>query len=158
MNLCYLSLGSNLDSPERQLRLAINALQKLPKSYVIKTARLYRTQAFGRKTQPHYVNSVVALNTLLTPYQLLHYCQKIEKQQGRVRKIRWGARSLDIDLLLYNNKKMDSPTLTLPHPRMHERDFVMIPLIEIACTLLRNRKITYPGFDSPHSTMLRSIR
>lgn len=132
MTVCYLGLGSNLASPERQLRRAIRALRKLPKSFIIKVAAFHHSIADGRKAQPNYVNTVIALHTQLSPNALLLYCQKIEQQQGRVRKVRWGARTLDIDILLFGKKTINTPTLCIPHPRMLERDFVLLPLLEIA--------------------------
>ena len=129
---CYLGLGSNLDSPERQLRRAIAALGKLPYSHITQVASFYHSKAWGRKAQPDYCNTVLALKTRLSPEQLLYYCQKIESQQGRIRKVRWGARTLDIDILFYDSQKINSPTLQIPHPRLHERDFVLLPLREIA--------------------------
>lgn len=131
MTLCYLGLGSNLNSPERQLRQAIEALRLLPLSNLCKVASFYRTEAWGRKQQPRFCNTVVAIQTKLTPHQLLYFCQKIESKQGRIRKLRWGARTLDIDILLYGSHKINSLNLVIPHPRMHERDFVKIPLLEI---------------------------
>ncbi len=108
------------------------ALRKLPYSQVVKIASFYRNPAWGRRTQPKFCNTVVALRTRLTPQQLLGYCQKIECQQGRIRKIKWGARTLDIDILLYGYKKIKNSTLEIPHPRIAERDFVRLPLQEIA--------------------------
>ena len=132
MTLCYLGLGSNLNNPERQIRRAIDSLRKLPSSNVVKVARFYRSKAFGRKAQPDYCNTVIAMNTALRPDQLLWYCQKVERQQGRIRKEHWGARTLDIDVLLFGSQKINSFKLKLPHPRLHQRDFVMVPLLEIA--------------------------
>ncbi|CEK10636.1 2-amino-4-hydroxy-6-hydroxymethyldihydropteridine diphosphokinase [Legionella hackeliae] len=132
MNLCYLSLGSNLSSPERQLRTAIETLRRLPATSLLKVATLYRSKAWGRKSQPDFVNTVVMLQTTLTPQQLLAECQKIEKQQGRVRKVKWGSRTLDIDILLYGSLTKKTKPLILPHPRIHLRDFVFVPLLEIA--------------------------
>ncbi|WED44372.1 2-amino-4-hydroxy-6-hydroxymethyldihydropteridine diphosphokinase [Legionella cardiaca] len=137
MNLCYLALGSNLKSPERQLRIALEALRQLPNTHLLKTATLYRSKAWGRKVQPSFFNTVVLLQTLLTPKQLLSNCQKIEKEQGRVRHIRWGSRTLDIDILLYGSLTLKSESLTLPHPRIHLRDFVFVPLLEIAPKTLK---------------------
>lgn len=136
MTLCYLGLGSNLDSPERQLRRAIAALRKLPYSHIIKIASFYPSKAWGRKTQPNYCNTVVAIHTQLHPQQLLRYCQKIERQQGRIRKIKWGARTLDIDILLFGSQIINTLNLIIPHPRLHERDFVFVPLLEIASTTI----------------------
>ncbi|CDZ78296.1 2-amino-4-hydroxy-6-hydroxymethyldihydropteridinepyrophosphokinase [Legionella massiliensis] len=132
MTLCYLGLGSNLNSPERQLRQAISALRQLPDTQLYKVASFYRSKAWGRKAQPHFCNTAVALKTTLTPQRLLSLCKKIEHQQGRIRKIRWGARTLDIDILLYGTVEVYSQTLQIPHPRLHERHFVFIPLLEIA--------------------------
>lgn len=132
MTICYLGLGANLGSPERQLQQAIAALRRLPNIYIQKVASFYTSKCWGRKGLPHYCNTVVSVKTNLMPRQLLSLCQKIEVQQGRIRKIRWGARTLDIDLLLYGSAKMNAKELQLPHPRLHERDFVFVPLLEIA--------------------------
>lgn len=132
MNFCYLALGSNLQSPERQIRQALLALKRLPCSHLIKIAKLHHSRSWGRKAQPVFVNTVVGLQTTLTPQQLLLQCQKIEKKQGRVRRVYWGSRTIDIDILLYGSLVMKSKQLSIPHPRMHLRDFVFIPLLEIA--------------------------
>lgn len=123
-----LSLGSNLESPERQLRMAIKRLGKLPQSFLYAVAPFYKNKAVGRKSQPDYCNTVVLLNTRLTPMELLRQCQRIENQQGRVRTTRWGSRTLDIDILYYGDLTIKSPELEIPHPRIQERDFVLIPL------------------------------
>ncbi len=135
MTICYLGLGSNLANPVRQLRQAIGHLRALPKSSLLKISPIYKSKPFGGSTQPNYANLVLALKTHLPPLKLLVYCQAIERQQGRIRKKRWGARTLDIDILLYGNHRLEHPRLTLPHPRMQERDFVLIPLLVIAPTL-----------------------
>ncbi|KTD23100.1 2-amino-4-hydroxy-6-hydroxymethyldihydropteridinepyrophosphokinase [Legionella lansingensis] len=131
MNLCYLGLGSNLNSPERQLRQAIQALRQLPSTYLLKVARFYRNKAWGRKGQPRFYNTVALIQTCLTPQQLLLTCQKIERKQGRIRHVKWGSRTLDIDILLYGSLIIESEKLIIPHPRMHLRDFVILPLLEI---------------------------
>ena len=141
--LCYLGLGSNLNSPERQLRRAILALSKLPYSQIVKVASFFRNPAWGRKAQPQFCNTVVAVQTRLTPQQLLRYCQKIEYQQGRIRKIKWGARTLDIDILFYGLKKIKTSTLEIPHPRIEERDFVVLPLQELMNFLCINTPVAY---------------
>lgn len=131
MNRCYLGLGSNLNSPERQLRLALSSLRKLPKSYLSQIAPFYFNKAWGRKGMPDYCNTVIELKTKLSPFLLLKYCQQIEIKQGRQRKVRFAARTLDIDILSYDNRKITNPKLSLPHPRMHKRDFVLIPLSQM---------------------------
>jgi 2-amino-4-hydroxy-6-hydroxymethyldihydropteridine diphosphokinase len=125
---CYLALGSNLGTPTRQLHQAIATLRCFPKTHVIDVANFYHNKAWGRRTQPNFVNTVVAINTYLTPNELLKKCLALEKKQGRYRLVKWGARTLDIDILLYGTQLISTPTLVIPHPRMHERDFVLIPL------------------------------
>ncbi len=128
---CYLSLGSNLRSPQRQLHQAIRLLCHLPHSRLVKCSKLYFNQAQGLRAQPPFYNAVVSLDTTLAPLQLLHHCQTIENSQGRVRKKRWGARTLDIDILIYGQLQCKTPKLTLPHPRLNLRDFVLIPLRQL---------------------------
>jgi len=132
MTLCYLGLGSNLRSPQRQLRQAITLLQKLPRTTITSISSLYFSKPLGIRAQPYYCNLVIALHTSLSPFWLLHYCQSIEKKHQRVRKKRWGARTLDIDILLFGETIMTTNKLVLPHPQMLHRDFVLIPLLEIA--------------------------
>ena len=132
MTRCYLGLGSNLRSPKRQLHKALVALRSLPRSTIVKASHIYSTQPWGVRAQPTYSNMVIAIETRLPAQTLLNYCHRIEHKQQRIRKIRWGARTLDIDLLLYGDKKIHSQTLIIPHPLMFTRDFVLIPLLEIA--------------------------
>lgn len=128
---CYLGLGSNLRSPERQLRRALLALRCLPSTHVIAVANFYFNKAWGRKAQPDYCNTVVALRTSLKPHYFLAKCQEIEKRFGRIRRVRWGARTLDIDILLFGSQKIQSASLVVPHPLFHQREFVLIPLAEV---------------------------
>ena len=132
MTRCYLALGSNLQTPERQLRRAIDAIRKLPDISVIRVARFYYGKAWGRKVQPNFCNTVLAIDTSLTPERLLRECQTIEQKHGRLRLVKNGARTLDIDIILYGSKIIDKSTLTIPHPHMLNRDFVLLPLLEIA--------------------------
>jgi 2-amino-4-hydroxy-6-hydroxymethyldihydropteridine diphosphokinase len=131
MTHCYLGLGSNLNSPKRQLHLALNALKTLPKTYILKISPFYQTAPLGVVGQPMYCNAVVLLETCLTPEQILSYVQAIETHQKRVRKKRWGSRTLDIDVLLYGTHCSTIPSLIIPHPRLHERAFMLIPLLDI---------------------------
>jgi 2-amino-4-hydroxy-6-hydroxymethyldihydropteridine diphosphokinase len=132
MPLIYLALGSNLKNAQRQLRLALRSLKHLEQSQMITVASFYSNKAQGRKGQPHFCNTVVSLHTRLSPNALLLACQRIENSQGRVRRVRWGARVIDIDILLYGDQVIQRPDLIIPHPRMAERDFVQIPLMEIS--------------------------
>lgn len=135
MTICYLALGSNLRSPERQLHKALRAIKKLPRSSISKISSMYKSTPCLGKGQPQYINMVIALNTHLTSLQLLNYCQLIELNQERVRKVKNQARTIDIDILLFGSLVRKNIKLEIPHPRMFERDFVLIPLLEIAPNL-----------------------
>ena len=129
----YIGIGSNLGDPTFQVGRAIQALATLPFCHPIAHSPLYRTAPVGGPPgQPDYINAVAALDTGLTPYQLLMALQTLELAQGRTRNVRWEARTLDLDLLLYDQLTSDDPWLTLPHPRLHERAFVLYPLRDIA--------------------------
>ncbi|KTD48005.1 2-amino-4-hydroxy-6- hydroxymethyldihydropteridine pyrophosphokinase [Legionella quinlivanii] len=130
--ICYLALGSNLKSPERQIRTAIQAIASLPKTQVLKTASLYESIAWGRKIQPCFFNTVIKVKTRLRALDLLKQCQQIEKTHGRIRRIRWGSRTLDIDILIFGKHFSCHPRLQIPHPRLLERDFMFLPLLEIS--------------------------
>lgn len=130
----WLALGSNLDDPPAQLQRAVDALRRLPGTRVIACSPVYRNPALqlpGQSPQPDYCNAVVAVDTDLAPLPLLDALQAIETAQGRVRGQRWGARTLDLDLLLYGNEVIDHPRLQVPHPAMRERRFVLQPLVDI---------------------------
>lgn len=128
----YVGLGSNLDQPDAQLRAALSALAEIPRTRVCRASRLYRTPPWGRLDQPEFVNAVAELETTLTPMELLHALQTIERGAGRERIERWGPRVLDLDLLLHGDAQIDVPGLHLPHPHLHERAFVLLPLAELA--------------------------
>lgn len=129
----YVGIGSNLDGPAKQVSTAIGLLGEVAGSRLFAASSLYRSAAFGGVEQPDFVNAVAALLTTLTPADLLAELQAIEKRQGRERNdLRWGPRVLDLDLLVYSSKKIDEPELTLPHPGIGERNFVLLPLVEIA--------------------------
>jgi len=131
MTRCYLGLGSNLNTPKRHIYLACQAIKALPQTHILNISSLYQSIPAGVTGQPNYYNAVIAIKTRLPAHTLLRYCQKIETNQGRVRKKRWGARTLDIDLLLYGQHAMQTPNLILPHPRLHVRDFMLKPLLEL---------------------------
>lgn len=133
----YIGIGSNLDDPIRQVRRAFQALESILATCCVARSPLYRTTPLGGPPdQLDYINAVVALDTGLTPGQLLTVLQALELAHGRTRTVRWGPRTLDLDLLLYDQLISDDPWLTLPHPRLHERPFVMQPLFDIAPTLM----------------------
>ena len=136
MNKVYIALGSNLAEPVQQLNEALNSLKNLPHSTLMAVSSFYQSQPLGPQDQPDYVNAVACLETELAPIPLLDALQQIENQQGRVRVRRWGERTLDLDILLYNNEIIQSERLVVPHYDMHNREFVIVPLYEIAPTLV----------------------
>jgi 2-amino-4-hydroxy-6-hydroxymethyldihydropteridine diphosphokinase len=134
--VAFVGLGSNLAHPRRQIARALAAILRLPRTSVIALSPNYRSAPVPRDdAQPDYVNAVVALRTSLSPRALLRRLQAIERRQGRDRRIaveRNAARTLDLDLLLYGRRRIRVPHLTVPHPRMHERAFVLLPLADVA--------------------------
>lgn len=127
----YIGLGSNLDDPVQQLHRALEGLTRLPQTQLVACSRFYRSTPLGPQDQPDYVNAVAALDTDLPPAALLDALQAIEVGQGRVRLRRWGPRSLDLDILLYGVAVLATPRLTVPHPGLTERSFVLYPLAEL---------------------------
>jgi 2-amino-4-hydroxy-6-hydroxymethyldihydropteridine diphosphokinase len=134
--LAFIALGSNLGDPATQLRSAVDALRNLRHSSVIAVSPAYRNPAIGPGAQPDYLNAVVALTTTLPAHDLLHALQDIEHRHGRRRDVRWGARTLDLDLALYGDATIATPELQVPHPRMLERNFVLYPLFDLAPELI----------------------
>jgi 2-amino-4-hydroxy-6-hydroxymethyldihydropteridine diphosphokinase len=132
MNTVYLGLGSNLSDPLQQIQQAISVISTHDEINTLACSSLYISQPMGPQDQPDYFNAVLKINTLLKPLALLDKLQAIENIAGRVRKDqRWGARVLDIDILLYNNEVIKNDRLTVPHYGLQEREFVVIPLAEI---------------------------
>jgi 2-amino-4-hydroxy-6-hydroxymethyldihydropteridine diphosphokinase len=129
----YVGLGSNLDDPPAQLRRALDALAELPRTRLVASSSLYRNPPMGPQDQPDFVNAAAGLLTTLSPDELLAALQAIEDAHGRDRSgPRWGPRTLDLDLLIYGQLTMQTAALTLPHPGLAERPFVLRPLQEIA--------------------------
>ena len=135
MTLVYIGLGSNLSgsnlNPSQHLEGALKSINNNPDIYNLSKSSFYRTKPIGPQDQPDYVNAVATFETTLSPIALLDYLQQIESSHGRVRTERWGARTLDLDILFYGDLSINSDRLTLPHPRLGERAFVLAPLIEI---------------------------
>lgn len=132
MTTAYLALGSNLNEPLEQLKLALKAISTLPQTQLVATSSFYQSKPLGPQDQPDYVNAVAKIETALAPLALLDELQRIENEQGRVRLRRWGERTLDLDMLLYGDEIMQTERLTVPHYDMENREFVMVPLAEIA--------------------------
>jgi len=131
----YIGLGSNLQNPTQQLQQALIALKALPQTQLVCVSSFYRSAPLGPPDQPDYCNAVAALDTALAPLALLDALQSIEQAQGRLRGERWGARTLDLDILLFGGQIIKSEHLTVPHPQMQHRAFVLCPLAEIAPNL-----------------------
>ena len=131
-----LSLGGNLGNSVQFFRQAIQALSASPNVSILRTSSVWRTSPWGKTDQPDFLNMALVLQTGLQPLQLLTLCQAIENAAGRTRAERWGPRSLDIDVISFSDVECTSAEITLPHPRAHERAFVLAPLAEIASGLV----------------------
>ena len=132
MTLAYVGLGSNLDEPRAQVERALDELALLPRSHFKRRSSLYRTAPVGHAAQPNFINAVAAIDTELDAEALLAELQAIESRHARTRSFANAPRTLDLDLLLYGDARINRPGLVVPHPRMHERAFVLQPLVEIA--------------------------
>ncbi|MFK3712048.1 MULTISPECIES: 2-amino-4-hydroxy-6-hydroxymethyldihydropteridine diphosphokinase [Leclercia] len=137
MTLAYIAIGSNLASPLEQVNAAVQALGDIPQSRVVALSSFYRTPPLGPQDQPDYLNAAIALDTALSAEALLDNTQRIELQQGRVRKEeRWGPRTLDLDIMLFGDAVINTERLTVPHYDMKRRGFMLWPLFEIAPDLI----------------------
>ena len=162
----YIGLGSNIKNPSGQIQSALNALDNHQSIELITCAHLYSSAPMGPKNQPDYTNSVCKISTTLTPIELLDVTQAIELEHGRERKAeRWGPRTLDLDILLYDQQQIDTERLVIPHYGMATREFVLVPLFEIEpdlimpdtrplsawvaeCNLVGLRRLTKPSHTS----------
>jgi 2-amino-4-hydroxy-6-hydroxymethyldihydropteridine diphosphokinase len=131
VTLAYVGLGANLGPRETTLLRAVDLLAETDGVDVLAVSQLRETEPVGVVEQPHFLNGAVALDTSLSPRELLDRLLEIEHRLGRVRDVRWGPRVVDLDLLVYGDRQMDEPGLRVPHPRLHERRFVLEPLAEL---------------------------
>ena len=131
-HIAFIGLGSNLDDPSSQLQRAIEAIAVLPDTHLLAKSSLYQCAPLGFVDQPDFVNAVAKISTGLTPSALLHALLHIEHQHGRERTFRNAPRIIDLDVLMYDDVQLHEPGLTIPHPQMHRRAFVLRPLLEIA--------------------------
>lgn len=137
MTLAYIAIGSNLASPLEQVNAAVQALGEIPQSQIVAVSSFYRTPPLGPQDQPDYLNAAVVLETALDAETLLDNTQRIELQQGRVRKEeRWGPRTLDLDIMLFGHETINTERLTVPHYDMKNRGFMLWPLFEVAPDLI----------------------
>lgn len=146
MSEAFIGLGANLGQAGATLRAAVAGLRALPGSTLTGLSSLYRSAPVGPAGQDDYLNAVARLDTPLPPHELLRALQGIENAHGRVREVRWGPRTLDLDLLLYGNDRIATADLTVPHPEMTRRNFVLVPLLEIE-----------PGARLPDGTALNDL-
>jgi 2-amino-4-hydroxy-6-hydroxymethyldihydropteridine diphosphokinase len=143
----FLGLGSNLGDREQNLQRAVDLLSAEPGIEVVASSRVWETDPVGGPSQPDYLNAVVRVQTDLTPHDLLGACLRTEAVLGRVRDVRWGPRTIDIDVLLVDTLALSDTELTIPHPRMTERAFVLLPLLEVG-----------PDVALPDGTRLSDVR
>ena len=137
MTIAYIAIGSNLASPLEQVNAAVQALGEIPQSKIVAVSSFYRTPPLGPQDQPDYLNAAVVLETALNAETLLDNTQRIELQQGRVRKEeRWGPRTLDLDIMLFGHETINTERLTVPHYDMKNRGFMLWPLFEVAPDLI----------------------
>ncbi|HLB62975.1 MAG TPA: 2-amino-4-hydroxy-6-hydroxymethyldihydropteridine diphosphokinase [Actinomycetota bacterium] len=131
MARAFLGLGSNVGDRLTNLQRAVDLLAGRVDIDIRRSSRVYETDPVGGSAQPDYLNAVVEVETTLSPRELLEACLEVEVELGRTREERWGPRTIDVDVLTYDGDRVDEPDLTIPHPRMHERAFVLVPLLEL---------------------------
>lgn len=150
-NTAYIALGTNIGNRESYLHSALQAIQEKDID-IIGFSSIYETDPVGYEDQARFLNMVIKVNTNLQPMDLLEVSQSIELESGRERKIRWGPRTLDLDILLFNQENIETERLIVPHPRMTERAFVLVPLAEI------DRDIEIPAVTKPISLLLDELQ
>ena len=138
--LAFIGLGSNLEEPREQINTALSSLDDVSEIEVLKTSSFYQSKPLLGMTGPDYLNVVCKIETKLSVLDLLSKCQQIENKQHRVREIRWGSRTIDLDILLYGDEVISTKDLSVPHPEMIKRNFVLLPLFEI------EPELELPGF------------
>ncbi|PAE06274.1 2-amino-4-hydroxy-6-hydroxymethyldihydropteridine diphosphokinase [Terribacillus saccharophilus] len=158
MKQAWIALGSNIAPRETYLQQAIQTLNEHSEIKLNQVSTVYETDPVGYEEQDQFLNLVAEVETSLKPMELLHVCQKIEQDLGRKRIIRWGPRTVDLDILLYSTENMNVEELTLPHPRMHERAFVLVPLAEIAPELLLKGKRVQEWLDTLAAQDVQGVR
>jgi 2-amino-4-hydroxy-6-hydroxymethyldihydropteridine diphosphokinase len=131
LNQVYLGIGSNKNHPYFRINTVLKQINRIKSTNIVKKSSLYVTKPLGPQAQPDFINSVIEIRTNLEPLKLLHELQNLERLHNRKKTKRWGPRSMDIDILIYNNLIMNTDKLVIPHPGLEYRDFVLIPLYEI---------------------------
>jgi len=134
--ICYLGLGSNIENRADYLKKAKDELEAVPEIAILRSSTIIETEPFGKTDQNNFLNCVLEIETDLNPRKLLQVCNKIEDKLGRVRDEKWGSRTIDIDILIYGDEINDSPKITLPHPGIHLRKFVLDSMVELCPNLV----------------------
>lgn len=150
-NKAYIALGSNMGDRFGYLKKAIQSLEDHDSIHVVNSSSIYETDPVGYTNQAQFLNMAIKVVTSLEPLELLTVCNNIETDFGRKREIKWGPRTLDLDILLYNQENIETEKLTIPHPRMCERAFVVLPLLEM------DESITIPSMSEPLEACLHQI-
>ena len=157
----FLSLGSNLGDRLSNIQQAVSLLSMSKDIKIVKSSSFYETEPWGNKNQNWFVNAAVAIDTALEPHELLKFCQNIEYTLGRIRnqKEKWQERALDIDILMYDNKVINTDELVIPHPFMHLRAFVLVPMLEVKQDLVHpilNKTVAemYDALENPEDVFL----
>ncbi|MEJ5173417.1 MAG: 2-amino-4-hydroxy-6-hydroxymethyldihydropteridine diphosphokinase [Hydrogenothermaceae bacterium] len=149
-NDVYLGLGSNVGDKTKFLMDAVHLLGK--KLNIVKTSRIYSSKPVGYTDQDIFLNMALYCRTDMEINSLLRFIKEVEKEVGRVERFRWGPREIDIDILFFNNEVYNSESLTVPHPRLHERDFVLVPLVDI------NPKLIHPVLNKTVEELLKEVK
>jgi 2-amino-4-hydroxy-6-hydroxymethyldihydropteridine diphosphokinase len=152
LNQAFIALGTNIEDRQYYLRSALTALQAHENIEIEVFSSIYETDPVGYEEQAMFLNMVIKINTDLAPFELLEVLQNIELKYGRERKIRWGPRTLDLDILLYNHENIETERLIIPHPRMTQRAFVLLPLYEL------DQNIQIPLNKKPISTLIDELQ
>ena len=135
-SVSYIALGSNLNNPREQLKIALAYIAEIPHTKIISQSSVYKTKPIGPQNQPDFMNQVIAVETILTAHELLYALQDIENKMGRVRSVHWGPRIIDCDILLFGDEKIETDDLTVPHPEIDNREFLIALLNECKKILL----------------------
>ncbi|OGT48194.1 MAG: 2-amino-4-hydroxy-6-hydroxymethyldihydropteridine diphosphokinase [Gammaproteobacteria bacterium RIFCSPHIGHO2_12_FULL_38_11] len=131
MTISYIALGSNLNNPKKQLKLALHLISEISNTRITTKSSVHETKPLGPQNQPNFMNQVIAVETQLSAHELLYALQAIENLMGRVRTVHWGPRIIDCDILSFGDEIINTDDLIVPHPEMYNRDFVLVPLAEI---------------------------